>query len=478
MWRDPVQGRGRGARDPRARDLLRRDCRRPRHRRTARSARTSSPRRPSSTRATAASCPRSPRGATSSSCRPCSRGARPGGATARRRRPRRGDAGPGSGRRAARRPLGGEGARVGEPAAARPGRPSPRPCRVALPRARPASSRRSSACSRAAGTRCCSTSTSTPATTCSARSLDDAAGEAFDKGASLLGLGYPGGAEIDRLAQRATRRRSRFRRAARRPRLLLLRREDRAAVRGSRPRRRARGAPRRPRGLVPARDRPRAGGAHAHARPGDGHDDRRRRRCRGQLRAPRGAERPPASPRSPLCTDNAAMIASAGRYSRRFPILGTLASMRTPRAPDACGSSPPVAPSWALPSAGGRRGSSCFRPARNRRGRLAGLRGRRSPGVRGRPADDRRAPQRRPSPTRSRRPAAAAARPRCAAGRPRRSPGRTRSRPGSRARASGSSPTSSTPAPSAASPPPLDARALALLERDPDVAGVYPVRIA
>jgi N6-L-threonylcarbamoyladenine synthase len=33
------------------------------------------------------------------------------------------------------------------------------------------------------------------------RTLDDAAGEAFDKGAKLLGLGYPGGSEIDRLAQ-------------------------------------------------------------------------------------------------------------------------------------------------------------------------------------------------------------------------------------------------------------------------------------
>ena len=31
--------------------------------------------------------------------------------------------------------------------------------------------------------------------------LDDAAGEAFDKGARLLGLGYPGGAELDRLAK-------------------------------------------------------------------------------------------------------------------------------------------------------------------------------------------------------------------------------------------------------------------------------------
>jgi N6-L-threonylcarbamoyladenine synthase len=31
--------------------------------------------------------------------------------------------------------------------------------------------------------------------------LDDAAGEAFDKGARLLGLGYPGGSELDRLAR-------------------------------------------------------------------------------------------------------------------------------------------------------------------------------------------------------------------------------------------------------------------------------------
>ncbi len=33
------------------------------------------------------------------------------------------------------------------------------------------------------------------------RTLDDAAGEAFDKVAKLLGLGYPGGGEIDRLAR-------------------------------------------------------------------------------------------------------------------------------------------------------------------------------------------------------------------------------------------------------------------------------------
>jgi N6-L-threonylcarbamoyladenine synthase len=36
-------------------------------------------------------------------------------------------------------------------------------------------------------------------------SVDDAAGEAFDKGARLLGLGYPGGAAVDRLAQSGDR---------------------------------------------------------------------------------------------------------------------------------------------------------------------------------------------------------------------------------------------------------------------------------
>ena len=33
------------------------------------------------------------------------------------------------------------------------------------------------------------------------QTLDDAAGEAFDKGARMLGLGYPGGAALERLAR-------------------------------------------------------------------------------------------------------------------------------------------------------------------------------------------------------------------------------------------------------------------------------------
>ena len=40
--------------------------------------------------------------------------------------------------------------------------------------------------------------------------LDDAAGEAFDKGARLLGLGYPGGAAIDRLAREGDHREFEF----------------------------------------------------------------------------------------------------------------------------------------------------------------------------------------------------------------------------------------------------------------------------
>jgi N6-L-threonylcarbamoyladenine synthase len=46
-----------------------------------------------------------------------------------------------------------------------------------------------------------------------ARTMDDAAGEAFDKGARLLGLGYPGGKELDLLAAGGDARYVRFPRA-------------------------------------------------------------------------------------------------------------------------------------------------------------------------------------------------------------------------------------------------------------------------
>ncbi|MCM2272693.1 MAG: tRNA (adenosine(37)-N6)-threonylcarbamoyltransferase complex transferase subunit TsaD [candidate division Zixibacteria bacterium] len=45
------------------------------------------------------------------------------------------------------------------------------------------------------------------------KTRDDAAGEAFDKVAKVMGLGYPGGAQIDRLAQQGNREYHRFPRA-------------------------------------------------------------------------------------------------------------------------------------------------------------------------------------------------------------------------------------------------------------------------
>ena len=174
--------------------------------------------------------------------------------------------------------------------AARARRPPSRPRRVALPRASIRSSRRSCACSRAAGTRCCSTCRSTRAGDVLGSTLDDAAGEAFDKGARLLGLGYPGGAAIDRLAKEGDPGSllvsvARLRRA----RLLVLGREDRAPGRGARPRRVGRGrATRRPGRELPARDRPCA--RRAHAGGGRAHrsgTDRRRRRRRRELGAAR-----------------------------------------------------------------------------------------------------------------------------------------------------------------------------------------------
>ncbi|MCB2229993.1 tRNA (adenosine(37)-N6)-threonylcarbamoyltransferase complex transferase subunit TsaD [bacterium] len=47
------------------------------------------------------------------------------------------------------------------------------------------------------------------------RTVDDAAGEAFDKIAKVMGLGYPGGAEVDKLAKQGDRTYERFPRAMR-----------------------------------------------------------------------------------------------------------------------------------------------------------------------------------------------------------------------------------------------------------------------
>ncbi len=126
-------------------------------------------------------------------------------------------------------------------------------------------------------------------------SIDDAAGEAFDKGARLLGLGYPGGREIDRLAAEGDPEAFSFP-VARLDGLdfsfsgvktaLLYVVRDLGGDGG--------GAQGRPGGVVPARDRAGARRAHPRGRrAGRARADRCRRRGRGELRAARVASRRP-----------------------------------------------------------------------------------------------------------------------------------------------------------------------------------------
>ena len=126
------------------------------------------------------------------------------------------------------------------------------------------------------------------------QTLDDAAGEAFDKGARLLGLGYPGGPAIDRLAREGDPEAFDFPRSApgeldfsfsglKTSLLYVIRdlgEEARVAGRG-------------PRGLVSARHRRRARRAHARGAGTRGPRAARHRRRRGrELRAARGGGGP------------------------------------------------------------------------------------------------------------------------------------------------------------------------------------------
>ncbi len=54
-------------------------------------------------------------------------------------------------------------------------------------------------------------STGSVNTACLGETLDDAAGEAFDKTAKMMGLNYPGGPEIARLAEQGVAGRFVFR---------------------------------------------------------------------------------------------------------------------------------------------------------------------------------------------------------------------------------------------------------------------------
>ena len=171
-----------------------------------RSARTSSPRRSRFTASGAASCPSSRRGSTSATsaasssarCDEAHVGWRDLGADRRH-------AGPGPRRLAARRPLvcEGGGSRRGSAAGRRPSSGRPHRIARAAQRRDPAAGRRARRVRR-------------PHQPLPredrpghyqllSRTRDDAAGEAYDKVAKLLGLGYPGGPVIDRLAQAGQR---------------------------------------------------------------------------------------------------------------------------------------------------------------------------------------------------------------------------------------------------------------------------------
>ncbi len=147
--------------------------------------------------------------------------------------------------------------------------------------------------------------------------LDDAAGEAFDKGARLLGLGYPGGREIDALAKQGDPTAYDFP-VARVPGLdfsfsglktsLLYRVRDLAPKELAA--RRADLAASYQRAIVRALvERLEAAGGDRIAVVGGV-------AANSELRAalPDAALAP-----LPLCTDNAAMIASAGRYTDPVP---------------------------------------------------------------------------------------------------------------------------------------------------------------
>ena len=119
---------------------------------------------------------------------------------ARRRRAGR-HAGPRPGRLAAGRRVVRQGGGVGARQAARRRQSPRRPHRVALARARRRSRCRPWCWSSRAGTPACIWSSTEGEYQLLGRTRDDAAGEAYDKVAKLLGLGYPGGPIIDRLAR-------------------------------------------------------------------------------------------------------------------------------------------------------------------------------------------------------------------------------------------------------------------------------------
>ena len=197
---------------PGHRDVLRRDRRGGGRGRPPRPVEPGRPASSTSTASTAASSPRSPRGRTSSaSTRPRpgpGRGGRVAGRRPRRRRRHRGPrAWSARSSWGSPRPR-----RRGRAGPAAPGREPPGGPRLReRAGARPARVARSWPCSSRAGTPCSCTCRGAIAYEVLGQTLDDAAGEAFDKIARFLGLPYPGRAGDRQARDQGTRRPSRSR---------------------------------------------------------------------------------------------------------------------------------------------------------------------------------------------------------------------------------------------------------------------------
>jgi tRNA N6-adenosine threonylcarbamoyltransferase len=192
------------------------------------------------------------------------------------------------------------------------------------------------------------------------QTIDDAAGEAFDKGARLLGLGYPGGAALERLARDGDPAAFEFPIASRVPGLdfsfaglktaLLYRVRDLGEAEAER--RRADLAASYQRAIVEALvrraeralvqtglDRLAVGGGVAANGP--------LRERLGSLGVRVGV--PPPD----LCTDNAAMIASAARFVEALPYPAYLGLDVYATGERRAGLSParrPASPAWATPA--------------------------------------------------------------------------------------------------------------------------------
>ena len=304
--------------------------------------------------------------------------------------------------------------------------------------------------------------------------LDDAAGEAFDKGARLLGLGYPGGAEIDRLARDGDPEAYSFP-VARVPGLdfSFSGPQDRAAVRRARPLGRTsstRAAP---------TSRPRTSGRSSGR---SSVASARRPRRPATARSPSSAASRRTRSCGPRCPTRVSRRSRSAPTTRRWsrPRRGSRRPLSVPRLPCArcvrlgLDAAAPRARRLALVLAVGRR-----RPARPRRrsapraGRGCSAAGRcRSSAAAGSSSSGRR---RSPIASAGR----GAGRPSCrcarwtaaAAGR-----AASRDRQALVTRRAGRPRSSRTCACSTASPASVDPTLLPALERDPVVAGVYPVR--